>query len=487
MPNNNPDSHPDSDFEPAVDILDSRTSQMDDLLLQKLESAFHKSTSQIFFNELAKIAAEHDPIDLAHLSSRLPPSARAALYSNLPDLQAKIIFMIHAASGSRSSIFKRIGDSEIVELVERMPPDEAVAFLEELSDRRHRRVMELLDPKKAQRILELQKHGKESAGRIMTNEFFSFPYTVKIGEIAEAIRDNPGIDLTQHVFIYDDEEELIGYVPDRNLIINSKELPVRQVMRPIMHMVGPEASRDEVVDLIERYNIPALPVVNEKRQILGVINFEDAMEALMDINDETIANIAGTVENANEHDPIIKRFFWRAPWLFVTLCAGLVTASFMTHFSANPWFAFVPFFVPLITGMSGNVGIQCSTLLVRSISLGQVTAGSRKNAIIKELMIGLLIGLIFGMCCGLVVYILELFVFNTFSHDPSIYGLIVSVGVFCACMTATSLGATMPFFFARIGVDPAVSSGPIVTAFNDVLSSLTFFLVAKLFYDFFLA
>ncbi len=292
--------------------------------------------------------------------------------------------------------------------------------------------------------------------------------------------NHPGIELTRRLFVLSDTGELIGYVPDRNLIINPSYLPVRQVMQPITHKVTPSDSRDEVVDLVERYEIPALPVVDERNRLVGVISFDDAVEAMKDIADETIASIAGTAEDVTEHDPILKRYLARAPWLFVTLCAGLVNATGISYFRDMPWYLFVSAFVPLITGMSGNVGIQCSTILVRGIASGELTTGSRSEAIFKEILIGGLIGISFGILCGCVVYFLGTSGIYPSIADPLAVGTIVSFGVLGACITATFLGTFSPFFFARLRIDPAVSSGPIVTAFNDVLSALMFFLIASI-------
>jgi magnesium transporter len=467
-------------FQELISQFDTKTGQLDDALNTKLENAFHKQTSQVFLHDIAKIACEHDPIDLAYAVTRLPPSARVVVYENLPDFAAKIIFMINASRTTRAAIFRQIDDHEIKRLIEQMPPDEAVWVLDDLSDRRLKRILDLLDHKKAQRIKELQQHDRHSAGRLMTNEFFAFNMNTTIGEVAAQIRDNPGIELTRSIFVLNEIEELIGFVPGRNLIINPRYLPIRQVMRPILHKVTADASRDEVVDVVERYKIPALPVVDEEEKIIGVITYEDVVDALEDIANETIASFAGTAEDISEDEPIYKRFLWRAPWLIVTLCAGLVNATAMAHFSSRFWFTFVPFFVPLITGMSGNVGIQCSSILVRGMSTGELSAGSRRDAIKKELVIGLLIGVVFGITCGLLVFLLNKFGIHQVGTDPTAIGVTISGGLLGACMTATVLGTFSPFFFARFGIDPAVASGPIVTAFNDVLSTLMFFLIASL-------
>lgn len=469
----------------AYDSNESHTSQIDDELDAKLEEAFHKQTSQVILHDVAKIASEYDPIDLAYAVTRLPAYARVVLYNNLPDLNAKVIFMINTGSNTRSAIFRQIDDQEIKRLVDLMPPDEAVWILDDMSDRRIKRVLDLLDPKKAARIRELQKHDRHSAGRLMTNEFFAFHLNTTIFEVSKQIRNNPGVDLTRLVFVLNDTGELIGCVPARNLIINSDELPIRQIMGPILHKVFPDTHRDEVVDLVERYKIPALPVVDENDYLLGVITYEDVVAALEDIADETIASIAGTGEDVSEHDPIFKRFFWRAPWLLVTLLGGLTTSTAMAHFSDRLWFAFVPLFVPLITGMSGNVGIQCSTILVRAMSTGEISRGTRRKAIVTELMVGVLIGLIFGTICGVAVFLLTLLDVHPFNANAQGLVAMVGFGVLGACLTATTLGSFSPFFFARFGVDPAVAAGPIVTAFNDVLSTLMFFVVAHIVYGLF--
>lgn len=460
-------------------LMDSRTSQLDDVLNEKLEQAFHKPTSQFMLHDIAKIASEHDPVDLAHAAIRLPPAARVVVYENLPDFNSRMIFITDTGSSTRAAIFNEIDDHEIKMLLERMPPGEAVWLLDDLSNRRLKRVMELLEPKKAARIRELYQHDRNSAGRLMTNEFFAFHMNVTIGEVGAIIRDNPGIDLTRRIFVLSDNDELVGFVPARNLIVNPHFIPVRQVMRPVLHKIHAEASRDEVVDLIERYKIPALPVVDDDDRLLGVITYEKVVEALEDIADETIANIAGTAEDISEHQPIFQRFFGRAPWLIVTLCAGFVTATALSHFKDRHWFNFVALFVPLIAGMSGNVGIQCSTILVRSMSIGEISHGTRRAAAISELSIGLLIGIVFGLVCGIFVYLLNRLDIHYMGSEPFMLGLIVSCGLFGACIMATLLGTLSPFFFAKFRIDPAVASGPIVTAFNDVLSTLMYIFVAK--------
>lgn len=459
-------------------LLDTRTSQMDDALLEKFERAIHKQTALYQHHNLVKIAVEHDPIDLAKASTRLPLSARLVVYRNLPDIEAKASFVIHTTSPTRVAIFRGVKEEEIKQLIENMPPDEAVPVLEDLPFRRLKRVFELLDERKARRIAALQQHRRHTAGRLMTNEFFGFHLDTTVGHVVEHIREHPGIELTGWVFVLGDDMELLGYVPDRNLIVNSANIPLRKLMRPVVHRVAPETPRDEIVELFERYRLPALPVIDSEDRLIGVITQGDVVEMMEEMADETIANIGGTAERLTEDEPTWRRFLARAPWLIVTLFAGMLTATGFSLFQNQPWFLAVPFFVPLITGMSGNVGIQCSTVLIRSMATGEISTSSIKPTIARELKIGVLIGICFGVICGLAAYALNHAGLPDIFVDPLLVGTIVSSGVFGACLTATVLGTLSPIFFARFHIDPAIASGPIVTAFNDVSATYMYFVVA---------
>jgi magnesium transporter len=464
----------------SANLLDSKTSQLADILEEKLQEAFQKQTLALALYDISKIVAEYSPVDLSYAARRLPVGERPVLYENLSNLSDKIIFLINADEATRVAIFRRISDEESKELIENMPPDEAVSILESVSERRYRRVLDSLDPKKAAKIREINKHARNTAGRLMTNEFFSFPLETSIGEASAMIRDNPGTELSMWIFVVNNQGELQGYVPTRSLIIHPSHIPLKQVMKTLSHKVAPETSREEVVEIVERYKIGVLPVVDAENRPLGVLNYEDVIEAVEDIADETIATMAGTVEKVTECESFARKFLSRAPWLFVTLCAGLINVGVMSSFQLyeKGLLTFVLFFVPLITGMSGNIGIQCSTILVRSMAMGILSMGNRKDAIFKESMIGVCAGVIFGILCGVAVYAMDFLGTSGSSIDPLCVGLIVGIGLMGSCVAGTLLGVFSPLFFARMGIDPAVASGPIVTAFNDFLSMSIFFLIA---------
>lgn len=469
------------------EFLESTTSKLDAILLEKLEAAFHQQTSTVIYHDLAKIASEHTPIDLAYAAPKLPAHARSILYENLNDIDDKTSFMVNTDSSTRLAVFRELIDDEVVKLIGHMSSDEAVTVMEVLSEKRYRRIIEKIDPKKAQRIKEIKKYARNTAGRLMINEFFAFTMDVSLGQVATHIRNNPGIDLTRRIFVIDKQGVLLGYVPARNLIINPPSLTLKQVMKPILYKVTADSSREDVVDLVERYKISALTVVDDEDRLLGVVTYEDILEAIEDIADETIASIAGTAEKMRDNKPFWLRFLSRAPWLFVTLIAGIISSSVMVSFQRyeGGLLTFVLCFVPLITGMSGNIGIQSSTILVRGMATGIVTSGTRRDAILKELVVGLCAAFVFGLMCTFVVSYLNVFALMENAMKPADVGLMVGVGLFGACLAGSVLGVCSPLLFSRIGVDPAVASGPIVTACNDVLSMVIFFIIVIVMKGFF--
>ncbi len=456
----------------------SKTRNIDEILNEKLENAFQKHSSQGSIHDIVKIATEHSSVDLAYAACHIPPGLRPILYDNLPNNDDKVIFLLNTDSATRQRIFRYMKDSQMKKIFEKFSDDEAVKVMEDMSERRCRRVMEILGPKKAFRIKEMKKHNRNSAGRLMTNEFFAFDEDMTLRDAMDYIRDYPRIDFSKGVFILNSKRELLGYVPARNLIINNSDIYLKQIMRPVLHKVSVETTREDVVDIVERYKISSLPVIDNNNRLIGVIAYEDVMEAMEDLADETLAKITGTYEKISSDDNVIKRFLSRFPWLLVTLFVGLINMIVMSSFQkvGKGVLTFVLFFVPLITGMSGNIGIQSSTILVRKMALG--TLGNRRDSAFKELYVGILAGIVFGMCCSVLLFIIDYFFPGCLDIRPFILSIIIGSGLIGACFTATVLSISLPLFFEKVGVDPAVASGPIITAFNDFLSMSIYFLIS---------
>lgn len=470
----------DSETKDFREVGEPKAVSLDDVLRKKWEDAVDKRTLQADMHDIAKLALEHSAVDLAYSASHIPPHIRLSLYENLPGRSAKIAFMTNADKTTRLTILREAPKKELSKLFEKMPADEATWVLDDLPSERFQEIMALLQKKKSEAIINMRKCSKRTAGRLMTDEFFSFEMEQTIGDAASVIRDAPHIDFTKGIYLVDPAGELQGYVPPRAMIVNPSNTPLKQVMKPIMHKVSVDASRQEVIDVVERYKIASLAVVDDLGLLIGVITSEDIVEALEDLADETMATIAGTAETPAVDQTIFQRFLARSPWLLVTLLSGFLNVGMMSssgkHFADS--FMFIFFFVPLVTGLSGNIGIQCSTVLVRSFALGSFSSMSRFDALLKELFSGLFSGLIFGIFCGISIFCFESFFGSGFGPSPFAISTVVSAGLMGACFAGTFLGVFSPIFFLKVGVDPAISSGPIITAFNDFISMTIYFFIA---------
>lgn len=352
--------------------------------------------------------------------------------------------------------------------------------VEDGPERRFRKMRDLIEAKKAARTQGLRPYDRKSACRLMTSEFFAFPKDMTIKDATKCIRNNPRIDLLKGIFILNAAGQLEGMVPARSMMIHPPTVELAQLMRPVLHKVTAESTRDEVIDLVEQYKIFSLPVVSEDNALIGVIDYGDTVEAIEEITDETFAHMAGTNETFTPQETVLGRFTSRAPWLVVTLVAGLINVAVMASFQQQEADirSFAICFVPLITGLSGNIGIQCGTVLIRIMALGELTPNSRRGIISKEIISGLFTGTAFGIGCGMLVYGIDLLASGALAtSSPLAVASIVSLGLIGACSAGTLLGVLSPLCFARLGVDPAIAAGPIVTAFNDFLSMVIYFLI----------
>ncbi|MDF2576945.1 MAG: Mg2+ transporter [Chlamydiales bacterium] len=457
-----------------------RYAYLDDLLLSRLDTAFIQEDEHEISHLISKITAEYNCIDLAYAASHLSREKRSVLYKHLPNFETKLNFILHADDTTCETIFEELSDEEVCYLIEMISPQRAVEILELLNEEKKLNVLTRVEPRKLVRIRQIQQYDENSAGRIMTNEFFAFSLDTTIGMAATYIREFPHFDLTHNVYVLSHAGTLLGCVPVRSLIVSPSHLPLRQVVKPIYHKVFPNTPRENIVMLFERYNLGTLPVVDYDNNLLGVVSDTVIVKAMEDIVDETIAHMAGTDEDISENVPLNRRFWARIPWLFGTACGGIINMKVQSSFQ---WFEFGIFFVSLITGLSGNIGLQCSTVLVRNMATESFSMRNQWETLRKELIIGTLAGLTFGLFCGSVVYSLVCFhILDVQAHALKL-AVIVGCGLVGACVNATLLGVLSPLFFSRIGVDPAVAAGPIVTAFNDILSTVIYFCIAQAIYS----
>ncbi|WP_192875470.1 magnesium transporter [Candidatus Similichlamydia epinepheli] len=451
----------------------------DSLLYEKLLRIFSLSSQKHFWNELLCLCAKSSPEDLAHVSQSCMTEQRIYIYEALQTFERRVKFFASAGKSTKKVIASTLCDEDVSKIIMSLPVDEALLVIEALSYGREHRIMALLEPKKSAKISAQRGYVPGTVGRLMSRDFFAFQANWTIGDAAVFIREHPEIDFLLRVFILEKSGTLCGFVPSRALLIYPLSMPLKRVMRSISQVVTPDSPIEEVIEIFDRYKDTDVPVVDSEGVLLGVITYEDVLDSIEEKADKTIAHISGTGEEIEGETPLLRGVLTRAPWLVITLCAGLLNAGNLSRFPVKD--RILLHFVPMINGMSGNVGLQCSTVLVRGIAAGLVPERSTLMVVFREIAIGASAGLLFGCFAGVMITLLQkLFcLYGGVAIHPWELGLVVGIGLSGACLFATTLGVLFPLFFEKIGVDPAVASGPIVTAINDVTSTAMYFLLAQ--------
>ena len=246
--------------------------------------------------------------------------------------------------------------------------------------------------------------------------------------------------------------------------------------------VNASTPQEEVAALMSKYDYIAMPVVNDKNQILGVITIDDIMDVMEEEANEDIMKMAGTSDEELETDSPFQTCKARLPWLLITLCTGFVTSAILKYFMASfESIAVLVFFVPVVCGMGGNAGVQASTLAIRALSLDNaITLGDVFKKLWKEIAAGALMGAV----CGLVIGFWAQYLIVTSPNPPTMKAIYLSITVgiamLCTMSFSTTYGALVPIVFNKFKIDPAVASGPFVTSCNDIFALLIYYAVSSL-------
>jgi len=270
----------------------------------------------------------------------------------------------------------------------------------------------------------------------------------------------------------------------RDLITSRPQKKLSDMMITRVHSVNPLTDQEEVAQIVSRYNILAVPVVDESNKLMGIITVDDVIDVIREEATEDFLQMAGA---GRDRDILMKSAFsnakTRVPWLFASWIGGMLVASIITTYeeTLGQVFALMAF-LPIIIGMAGNVGTQTSTIIVRGIATGRVSTANALKLVFKELRVGFLLGALYGLLLGGSGYLLSLGGFMEIGAMTSIeLGITVGLGIVLSMATAALVGALVPVLLHRINLDPAVATGPFVTTSVDILGVVVYFIVAGFF------
>ncbi len=362
-------------------------------------------------------------------------------------------------------ILAEVGPDDAAELVAALPDDIAESVLEQLERRGHEQVEDLL------------AYAEKTAGRIMSPEVFALHETVTVGEAIETLRSARAEDLEMVFYLYvvDDRGHLVGVCSLRDLLLHDPGEPLQRVMRTHVVSVNVDTDQEEVAQVVARYNYLAVPVVDHDNKLVGLITVDDVIDIIREEETEDILLMAGVGEDEEKvlSAGLGRSVLMRMPWLLAGWLGGLVASQVISQYQGFvSRMVALSFFIPIIVGMGGNVGNQAATIVVRGMATGRLLPGQRALQVLRELRVALMLGLFFGVLLGGTVYLL-------YPATPQL-GVAVGSSLLLVMGMAATVGATVPVLLRRLGVDPAIATGPFVSTSIDVLGMVLYFTIAGL-------
>ena len=423
---------------------------------------------------LRRIVDKTHPADIASLFEYLNEREQGVIFDLIDDSEKAAEVLSEIDKASSAQLLEGMDKHRITEILQVMSPDDRADFISELPEELAEEILGLMAKKQSEQVEDLLSYEEDTAGRIMTHDFFALAEETLAKEAIEAIQKASEAEMVFYVYVVDDRGHLVGVVSLRQLITVPPTKKLKGIMVTDVISVRTDMDQEEVAAVVERYNILAVPVVDEENKLVGIITVDDIIDVIREEATEDIMKMAGTHEDEFVYrDNVFKVSRFRLPWILTNLFGGLITGYLLWLFKVTirDVLALITF-IPVITAMGGNVGVQSSSIMVRGFATGRVDFNSLKRFLFREVRVGVIMGATCGVAVGLVGYLW---------HGNATIGVVVGVAMVVAMTIAATMGTLTPAFFKKIKVDPAIASGPFVTTANDITGILVYFGVATLF------
>jgi len=374
----------------------------------------------------------------------------------------------------REKILENLSAKEIAEEVEEMDSDDAADIIGELSEERQERVISALeDDDLVADIKELLSYEEDTAGALMAKELVKVYETWTVAGCMRRIRGQAkDVTRVHSIYVVDKKEKLIGRLSLKDLIIAKSDQKISEIYIDQVDSVNVNEDDEEVAKIMAKYDLEAIPVVDNNNILLGRITIDDIVDLLKEEADKDYQMAAGLTQDVDSDDSIFELTRARLPWLFLGLLGGigafLIMSGFEHSFKEEAFVLFL--FTPLVAAMAGNVGVQSSAIIVQGLANDDVK-GSVNRRLLKEMLLAALNGIILA---------LFLFLFVWAYQGKMDIALAISVSLVVVIIVAGLIGTFVPLFLNKRGIDPAIATGPFITTSNDIFGILIYFMIAKL-------
>jgi len=435
--------------------------------LEMLEMAVEQMDAAFIVAEIGDL----HPADITNLLYSFDSKSCKYIISLLPyNVGAEIITNLD--SETRKKYLKVYDSAEFVEFIPSMDSDDAVDILTDTSVRFREEVLaRMTDTEMASHIIELLRYDEDCAGGLMAKEIIkaNVNWTI-VRTIEEIRRQAENVEKIYSVYVVDDEDILLGRVSLKKIILAKSHTLIKDIYEEEIVFIESYRDQSEVAEIMQRYDLESVPVVNFQGKLLGRITIDDVVDVITEQAEEEMNLMSGISETVEEDESIWLSAKSRLPWLLIGMTGGLLGAKFAGLFEWQ--IRLVPamaFFIPLITATGGNVGIQSSTVMIQSLGNKTVNSLTFFQKLGKTLLIALVNATVICLAVLALTFLLG---------DPIRLALTVSTAIFSVVILASVMGTITPFFLDKAGINPALASGPFITTANDLLGLAVYFGVA---------
>ncbi len=443
-------------------------------------------------NELAAVMTELHPATVADFSEGLSDEETWKLLDYAPVERQAEVFSFFPLD-KQVEMVSGVGRERMSKLLEAMSPDDRVDLLKQLDSEVVESLMPLVTRAERQDIRTLLAYPEGSAGAVMTTEYASLPADVSVGDAITLLRQQaPSRETIYSIYVLDEAHHLTGFVSLRDLILAKPTTRVTDIMQRDVISVRVDEDQEEAARELAKYDILALPVVDDQHRLVGIITHDDVIDVMIEEATEDAQKMSGIVPMVEDYleAPFVTVWRKRAAWLSCLFIAELFTFTAMAYFE-NEIAAVVALalFLPLCISTGGNSGSQAATLITRALALGQISPRDWWRAFRHELLIGLSLGVTLGVIGFVrasltpesVLNSVHTQVVQTVPVDRWSMAIVVAQAVAAICVWGTLIGSMLPLAFKRLGFDPGYASSPFVATFVDVTGIVIYFSIAKVF------
>ena len=438
---------------------------MNDTIRESIESgdalAFNRAFETMEPIDFAQMAEDFDDDTLKRVLSLLSDENRAKVFEEAED-------------DFRLRMAKLTDNKSLLNTFEHMQKDDIVDLLGDFPTGRRKEVLDLMKTDDRQIITKLLNYPEDSAGGIMTTAYLSLNENLTISQGLQKIREiAPRTEVIETIYVTDAQHRLTGSLDLRELLSTAKTETIRSIMDPGVIYVTPEVDQEEVAKKVSRYDLNSIPVVNAKKQLLGIITVDDVIDVIIEEHDEDMLQMAGVSSEERLNTSLGQSIRFRLPWLLVNLATAFLASFTVKMFEStiNKVVA-LSATMTIVSGMGGNAGTQTMSVLVRELSHNKITAAEAVKGFFKEILLGIIDGAVNGVVTGVAVY----FIYGNFY-----LGVIVLVAMIGNMIVAGVFGFLVPLVLDKIHADPAVASSIFVTTATDVLGFFIFLGLATIF------